>query len=146
MKKAVFFYGSVLALFLACLKLLEYSFFTYKITPGLYLALTAIIFLLAGIFLTARFYTYHAKIRKEIASNNFNDFNHKLLSERENEVLALIAEGFTNKEISGRLFISQNTVKTHIKRIYEKLDVSNRVQAVKNVRKHSQPGKNHPTG
>ncbi len=53
------------------------------------------------------------------------------LSDREIEVLNLIAKGYKNSEIAEKLFVSQNTVKSHIKNIYVKLDVKNRVEAVK---------------
>ncbi|MFQ5433585.1 MAG: response regulator [Anaerolineae bacterium] len=52
------------------------------------------------------------------------------LSRRENEVLAQLARGATTSEIAAALVISENTVKTHIKRILEKLEASNRVEAV----------------
>jgi LuxR family maltose regulon positive regulatory protein len=51
------------------------------------------------------------------------------LSEREIEVLQLIAEGLTNKEIASRLFLTLNTIKSHTRNIFEKLDVNNRTQA-----------------
>ncbi len=53
-----------------------------------------------------------------------------LLSEREREVILLVAEGLSNQEIAERLFISLATVKTHINNIYNKLGVSNRMQAL----------------
>jgi LuxR family maltose regulon positive regulatory protein len=56
------------------------------------------------------------------------------LSERETEVLHLIAEGLTNREIGERLFISMGTVKVHTARIYGKLDVHSRTQAVARAR------------
>ena len=52
------------------------------------------------------------------------------LTDREQEVLKLIAHGFSNKEISCRLVISESTVQNHVHHIYEKLGISNRVQAV----------------
>lgn len=52
------------------------------------------------------------------------------LSKRELEVLQLVASGTTNKEIADALFISENTVKGHLSRILEKLNVRNRQQAV----------------
>jgi ATP/maltotriose-dependent transcriptional regulator MalT len=55
------------------------------------------------------------------------------LSNREIEVLELISKGHTNIEIAEKLFVSQNTIKTHIKNIYSKLDVKNRIQALKKI-------------
>jgi DNA-binding NarL/FixJ family response regulator len=52
------------------------------------------------------------------------------LSERELEVLTLIAQGLTNREAAARLFISEATVKTHLIHIYTKLDVNDRAAAV----------------
>ncbi|MBC7247502.1 MAG: response regulator transcription factor [Actinobacteria bacterium] len=52
------------------------------------------------------------------------------LSEREMEILQLLADGLSNKEIADRLFISIQTVKTHITHIFEKLGVSDRTEAV----------------
>jgi LuxR family maltose regulon positive regulatory protein len=56
------------------------------------------------------------------------------LSEREIEVLQLIAKGLTNPEIASRLFLSLNTVKVHTRNIYGKLGVHNRTQAVARAR------------
>jgi DNA-binding NarL/FixJ family response regulator len=53
-----------------------------------------------------------------------------LLSDRELEVLSCLATGQTTQQISGHLFISENTVKTHIRHILEKLEASNRTEAV----------------
>ena len=52
------------------------------------------------------------------------------LSGRELEILRLLSEGLTNREIAGRLHLSENTVKGHAKEIFDKLDVHNRVEAV----------------
>jgi ATP/maltotriose-dependent transcriptional regulator MalT len=52
------------------------------------------------------------------------------LSERERDVLHLLAGGLSNEEIAESLIISANTVKMHIRHIYDKLDVHNRVQAI----------------
>jgi DNA-binding NarL/FixJ family response regulator len=53
-----------------------------------------------------------------------------LLSERELDVLGCLVDGMTTQQIAGRLFISENTVKTHVRHIFEKLEVSNRAEAV----------------
>ena len=57
-----------------------------------------------------------------------------LLSEREIEVLQLIAEGLTNQEVANRLYLSLHTVKVHARNIYGKLGVKNRTQAVAKAR------------
>ncbi len=54
----------------------------------------------------------------------------KALSERELEVLTLVAKGLSNSECAEQLFLSEGTVKTHVKRIYTKLDLRDRTQAV----------------
>jgi ATP/maltotriose-dependent transcriptional regulator MalT len=56
------------------------------------------------------------------------------ISAREYEVLELLAEGLSNKEIATRLFVSPNTIKTHLARLYEKLEVSRRTQAIHKAR------------
>ncbi len=65
------------------------------------------------------------------------DLNTKLktmdLTKREKDVLKLITEGYTNDQIAEKMFISKNTVKSHIKNIYMKLDVKNRIQVVRKL-------------
>lgn len=58
-----------------------------------------------------------------------------ILTEREREVLNLLAEGLPNKDIASKLFITINTVKRHLKAIYEKLDVHTRSAAAARARK-----------
>ncbi|TKC16366.1 response regulator [Robertmurraya kyonggiensis] len=60
----------------------------------------------------------------------------KSLTPREREILLLIAKGITNKQIAEQLFISENTVKNHIKNLLEKLEVENRVQLAAYAFKH----------
>lgn len=55
-----------------------------------------------------------------------NEFS---LTARENDILALLAEGHSNREIAGRLFLSEKTVKAHLAAIFRKLGVTNRTQA-----------------
>ncbi|MFZ6773900.1 response regulator transcription factor [Undibacterium sp. SXout7W] len=56
------------------------------------------------------------------------------LSPRELQILRLVVEGSSNKELSRKLFVSENTVETHLRRIYLKLSTKNRTQAVSKAR------------
>jgi ATP/maltotriose-dependent transcriptional regulator MalT len=58
---------------------------------------------------------------------------HGLLSKREQQVLELVAQGASNKEIAAALYLSENTVKTYLRRIFEKLQVDGRREAVEKV-------------
>ncbi len=66
---------------------------------------------------------------KDIKSK-FETFN---LSKREQEIFNYISNGLSNIEIAEKLFLSKNTVKKHIQNIYSKLDVKNRIQALKKI-------------
>ena len=57
------------------------------------------------------------------------------LSRRELEVLELMAKGLSNQEIAAEIFVSLNTVKTHGSKIFEKLDVKRRTQAVEKAKR-----------
>jgi DNA-binding CsgD family transcriptional regulator len=68
----------------------------------------------------------------QVSSTLLKDVNTVLntpLTEREAEILGLLCEGLTNKEIANQIFLSVNTIKTHIQSLYVKLDVTNRTQA-----------------
>jgi DNA-binding NarL/FixJ family response regulator len=70
------------------------------------------------------------RIPPEIASQLLDHMSDELLTEREVEVLREVADGNRNSEIAERLFISEETVKVHIKHIMEKLGAADRTQAV----------------
>ncbi|MCB0531852.1 MAG: helix-turn-helix transcriptional regulator [Lewinellaceae bacterium] len=70
-----------------------------------------------------------AEYLKKKVHQDQNDFK-KLLSPREIEVLELINEGLSNKDIAGKLYVSLSTVKTHINNIYKILEVKTRREAI----------------
>ena len=72
----------------------------------------------------------HNKTTDKDISEQFKKYN---LSKKEIEVLTHISNGLNNDEISEKMFVSKNTIKTHITHIYTKLDVNNRVQAIKKI-------------
>lgn len=66
----------------------------------------------------------------QLAGNSKNDSYHSL-SRREQEIIQVLAKGFRYKEIADQLFVSQETIRTHIRNIYEKLQVNSRSEALK---------------
>jgi len=68
------------------------------------------------------------QVLRLVRSNQFGSSN--LLTDRELDVLRYLAQGLTTSQAGAELFISENTVKTHIRHIHEKLDVSNRAEAI----------------
>jgi DNA-binding NarL/FixJ family response regulator len=67
-----------------------------------------------------------------------NSTGRHLLTERENEVANLVAQGMTNREIAGKLGVGEHTVSNYLFRIYEKLGISSRVELVLFVIHHKQ--------
>jgi len=139
--RTVILYGSALAILLFLLKWLEWRFLVFNNALDIYTGAIAVLFTGLGIWLAlklAKPKTVIVPVPAEPAAPPALDEKQiaKLgLSEREREVLQLMAEGLSNQEIAGRLFISLNTIKTHSSRIFEKLDVRRRTQAVEKARR-----------
>jgi len=83
------------------------------------------------IFLDAKSSYKMLKILQKQARTTLTNVDQAPLGEREIEVLKLIREGYTNKEIAGKLFISPHTVRNHIAGIFSKLNCSTRTNAVR---------------
>jgi NarL family two-component system response regulator LiaR len=73
---------------------------------------------------------------QEVTINRFADNPHSDLTEREQEVLYLIADGLSNRQIADKMFISEKTVKTHVSNILSKLHLEDRTQAAIYALKH----------
>lgn len=99
-------------------------------TP-VYVAVVALVFITLGIWIGTRLARPEAP---EEFERNEEAMEYLGISPREHEVLELLARGHSNREIAKALFVSSNTVKTHLSRLYGKLDVSRRTQAVRKAR------------
>jgi DNA-binding CsgD family transcriptional regulator len=142
--KWMILYGSGLALLLFLLRWLELRFLILDHALDIYIGAIALIFTGLGIWLAlklAKPKTQTVIVEKEIyrVADQFvlNEAElEKLgLSRRELEVLRHMAEGLSNSEIAEKLFVSLNTVKTHTSKIFEKLDVKRRTQAVEKAKR-----------
>lgn len=100
--------------------------------PGdIYLFLVAAAFLLLGIVLGVRLFAAPAPVT---FGGNPKAQAELGLSKREVEVLHELAAGHSNKEIAARLNVSPNTVKTHVARVFEKLEANRRTKAIRRAR------------
>lgn len=146
--KQVFLYAASLVGILILLQLLQYKLVLINHSYELYILSIAVVFAGLGIWLALKLVKPKTEIQtvvvekklyvKELSENEKEQLEterQKLgLSTRELEVLQLMAEGLSNQEIADRLFLSLATVKTHSSKLFEKLDVKRRTQAVEKAR------------
>jgi DNA-binding CsgD family transcriptional regulator len=135
-------YGVAGGAALVLLKLIEYQHFVRFYPTEVYGGIVALLFTGVGIYVglkLTRPKVVEVEVVREVevrvpASAGFVLNTEKLkelgITQREHEILGLIAEGLSNREIGERLFVSENTVKTHSSRLFEKMSVSRRTQAV----------------
>jgi DNA-binding CsgD family transcriptional regulator len=136
-KKHILIYGLCGGLLIAALKLVEYRFLVVEHSVEIYGGLIALLFAGLGIWLGLKLTRRkEVVIFKEVASVpmpfalNEGRVRELGVTPRELEILALIANGMSNREIAERLFVSENTVKTHSSRLFDKLSAKRRTQAV----------------
>ena len=131
-------YGLCGGVLIVLLRLVEFRFLVMAHSIEIYGGLIAAIFAGLGIWLGLKL-TKKAEelVVKEVpvpaaASFTLNEERLKELgiTRRELEILQLIAEGMSNREIAEKLFVSENTVKTHSSRLFDKLGAKRRTQAV----------------
>lgn len=132
MLRTIALYGLALALGAVVLQWLQYRMLVRAHPGEIYFALFATAFLALGVWVGARLF------RRPAASEGFTPnvaARASLgISDREFEVLELLAAGRSNKEIARQLDVSPNTVKTHVARLYEKLKAARRTEAIAKAR------------
>jgi NarL family two-component system response regulator LiaR len=134
----ILLYGVCGGVLIAVLKLTEYRFLVVEHSVEIYGALVAVLFAGLGIWLGQTLTRKKlAVIVKEVPAPVTSPFvadetrmSQLGITPRELEILGLIATGLSNREIAGRLFVSENTVKTHSSRLFDKLGAKRRTQAV----------------
>jgi NarL family two-component system response regulator LiaR len=138
MKRHVLMYGLIGGVLIAALKWTEYRFLVVEHSVEIYGGLIAATFAVLGIWLglklTGRQQTIVVREvpvpagRPFVADERKREDLH--ITRRELEILELIAQGLSNREIAEKLFVSENTVKTHSSRVFDKLGARRRTQAV----------------
>ncbi|MFW6175941.1 MAG: response regulator transcription factor [Acidobacteriota bacterium] len=138
--REVVLYGAAGGVSIAVLKLVEARFFVSEGSFAVYGGLIALLFAGLGIWLGASLRREEVagpsgRVTGEAAGTerfvrDEERLAHLGLTPRELEILELIAAGLSNREIAARLFVSENTVKTHASRVFGKLGAKRRTQAV----------------
>ena len=144
MKKTILLYGLVGGLLITVLKWTEYRFLVIEHSVEMYGGLIALLFSGVGIWLGLKLTrTKETVVVKEVEVRvqipgaqsepftvNANRLRELGITPRELEILTQIAAGLSTREIAEKLFVSENTVKTHSSRLFDKLNAKRRTQAV----------------
>ena len=138
-------YGLALALLVFVLKWVQWKFLIMDNAVEMYAGIIAILFTLLGYWVSKQWgnkthpdlpeVSERAIPKTERIEIDQNALEKLQLSNREYEVLELIARGLSNAEIADQLFLSLSTIKTHVSNLYTKLDVKSRTQAILKARK-----------
>lgn len=130
--RRVLLYGVIGGVLIALLKVIEYQHFVRAYPGELYGGLIAAIFSIVGIVLGLKLTRTKTVVVRDSGPFVLNAGNLRQLglTAREHEILGLIAQGLSNREIGEKLFVSENTVKTHSSRLFDKMSVNRRMQAV----------------
>lgn len=131
-------YGLCGGVLIVVLRVVEFKFLVIEHSIEIYAGLVALIFASLGIWLGLKLTRkQEVLIVKEVpvpATQPFTLNEQRLkdlgITRRELEILELIAQGMSNREIADKLFVSENTVKTHSSRLFDKLSARRRTQAV----------------
>ncbi len=131
MKKPVLLYSLAVAFGAFLLQWLEYKYAVRVFSREIYVAIIALLFTALGVWVGHRLFAPTARAPFE---RNVKAIDYLGISNREYEVLELLAQGHSNREIAETLVVSPNTVKSHLGRLYEKLEVSRRTAAIQKAR------------
>ena len=140
MKKTVLLYGILGGVLIAVLKVVEYRYLVLEHSLEIYGGIVALLFSALGIWLGLRLTRTRATVvvREVPVMGPFTRNEMQLqqlgITPRELEILEAMAGGFSNREIAERLFVSENTVKTHAARLFDKLSARRRTQAVQRAK------------
>lgn len=131
MKKTVFAFSALIIALLVFFQLSKYSYLSGSTSIELIIALVAILFLGIGFYLNKKGSKVQQEETKELDLDKIKDLG---ISNREYQVLVHISKGLSNKEIGEQLFVSENTVKTHVSNLFLKLNAKRRTQAIQRAK------------
>lgn len=129
------YYGLAIALVVLLIKGADYNLFSRHISIEVYSGILVLLFTGIGLWFGLRLTNPKVIVQtKVVEALDAYQLKAHGISEREFEILNLIIEGRTNQQIADQLFISLSTVKSHLQKTYQKLDVKNRTQAIQKAK------------
>jgi DNA-binding NarL/FixJ family response regulator len=131
MLRTILFYGVLLGVGAFALTWLQYRLLVQTHSIEAYVALVALAFMGLGVWVGAKLFRRAPPAPFEANTRVQETLG---ISGRELEVLELLAAGRSNKEIASRLEVTPNTVKTHVAKLYDKLEVRRRTEAILRAR------------
>ena len=131
MRKTALRFGLLALAILLLMQLSKYSLYTHGLGQELWIAFMAILFIGFGLLVSRIIFKPDSKRKMQKTEIDEAKIASLGISNREYEVLRLMATGLSNQEIADKLFISQSTVKTHVSNILIKLGSKRRTQAIK---------------
>jgi two-component system, NarL family, response regulator LiaR len=143
-KKTILLYGLLGGVLIAALKFIEYRYLVIEHSVEVYGGIVALLFSALGIWLGLKLtrpretvVVREVHVQVEVPASSADTFvpntarqEQLRITRREMEILQLIAAGLSNREIAERLYVSENTVKTHSGHVFDKLNAKRRTQAV----------------
>lgn len=138
MRPVIIGFGLLILCLLVLFKIGEVNVIRGNIKLEIIVALAAVIFFFVGLYFN---HQSQKKDRTAGATNptpfaiDYDQIKRSGITQREHDVLMKMAEGFSNQEIAAKLFLSENTVKTHVSNILFKLDAKRRTQAIQAAKK-----------
>jgi DNA-binding CsgD family transcriptional regulator len=143
--KHIILYGSLMAGLIFVLKWLQWEFLIVDNSLDIYIGLIALLFTLLGVWVATQLVKPKVQeviVEREVFVTESTPFEINTdalarlnFTNREFEIMQLLARGHSNPDIADRLFLSVSTVKTHVSNLFSKLDVKNRIQAIEKAKR-----------
>ena len=127
MKKTILVFAGIVVALLVLFRLSDYALISGDMKIELVISVIAIVFFFIGVRINRKSLSKRKAATYEIDHERIRTLE---ISEREYEVLRLIEEGLSNKEIGNRLYLSESTIKTHVSNLLIKLNAKRRTQAI----------------
>lgn len=134
MRKTILLYGIAMAVLIGLLKSVEYRFLVRDISTEMMVGIVAVMFAVLGVWAGRRLTRTRVVVSYPDFTVDEKQMDRLGISKREYEVLELISQGLSNREIAEKLFVSLSTVKTHSSNLFAKLDARRRTQAIQRAK------------